>query len=98
MKSDSNHSFGEFVADTGVWGGLADDERRSLKRRRARARVLSLVDGGRGRRQRDPRLERRRPGPALPVKVLGAALDDAATAARELRQALPAPAAAGHSG
>jgi hypothetical protein len=97
MKSDSNHSFGEFVADTGVWGGLVDDARRSLKRRRARARVLSLVDGGRG-RQRDPRLERRRPGPALPVKVLGAALDDAATAARELWQALPAPAPAGHSG
>jgi CheY-like chemotaxis protein len=30
------------------------------------------------------------------VKAVGAALDDAATAARELRQALPAPAAAGH--
>jgi CheY-like chemotaxis protein len=35
-------------------------------------------------------------GPAR-VKALGAALDDAATAARELQQALPAPAAAGHS-
>jgi len=31
------------------------------------------------------------------VKVLGAALDDAATAARELQQALAAPAAAGYS-
>ena len=52
-------------ADTGVWGGLSDDERRSLKRRRGRARVLSLVVGGRGRR-RDPRLEGRRQRPALP--------------------------------
>jgi len=86
----------ETGADTGVWGGLSDDERRSLKRRRARARVLSLVVGGQG-RQRDPRLEGRRPGPALPVKVLGAALDEAATVARELQQALPAPAAAGYS-
>jgi len=55
----------ETGADTGVWGGLSDDERRSLKRRKARARVLSLVVGGQG-RQRDPRLEGRRPGPALP--------------------------------
>jgi hypothetical protein len=31
------------------------------------------------------------------AKTLGAALDDAATAARELQRALPAPAAAGHS-
>ena len=36
-------------ADTGVWGGLSDDERRSIKRRRARAGVLSLVVGGQGR-------------------------------------------------
>lgn len=27
--------------DAGVWGGLAEDERRSLKRRRARARRAS---------------------------------------------------------
>jgi WhiB family redox-sensing transcriptional regulator len=52
-------------ADTGVWGGLSDDERRSLKRRRARALVLSLVVEGQG-RQRDPRLEERRPRPGLP--------------------------------
>ena len=51
----------ESGADTGVWGGLSDDERRSLKRRRARARVLSLLVGGQGHR-RDPRLE----GRALP--------------------------------
>ena len=55
----------ETGADTGVWGGLSDDERRSLKRRRARARVLSLVVGGQG-RQRDPRLNGRRPGAGLP--------------------------------
>jgi WhiB family transcriptional regulator, redox-sensing transcriptional regulator len=54
----------ETGADTGVWGGLSDDERRSLKRRKARARVLSLVVGGQG-RQRVPRLEGHRPGPAL---------------------------------
>jgi WhiB family transcriptional regulator, redox-sensing transcriptional regulator len=54
----------ESGADTGVWGGLSDDERRSLKRRRARARVLALVVGGQG-RQRDPRLEGRRLGPGL---------------------------------
>jgi CheY-like chemotaxis protein len=35
-------------------------------------------------------------GPEL-IKALGAALDDAATAARELQLALPAPVAAGHS-
>lgn len=29
----------ESGADAGVWGGLSDDERRMLKRRRARARV-----------------------------------------------------------
>lgn len=55
----------ESGADTGVWGGLSDDERRSLRRRRARSLVLSLVVGGQG-RQRDPRLEARRPRPALP--------------------------------
>jgi WhiB family redox-sensing transcriptional regulator len=55
----------EFGADTGVWGGLSDDERRSLKRRRARTRVLSLVVGGQG-RPRGQRLEGRRPGPGLP--------------------------------
>ena len=55
----------ESGADTGVWGGPSDDERRSLKRRQARAGVLSLVVGGRG-RQRDPRLDGRRPRPALP--------------------------------
>ena len=38
----------ESGADTGDWGGLSDEERRSLKRRRARARVLSLVVGGQG--------------------------------------------------
>ena len=52
----------EAGADTGVWGGLSDDERRSLKRRKSRAHVLSLVVGGQG-RQRDPRLERGRQGP-----------------------------------
>ena len=31
----------ESGADAGVWGGLSDDERRMLKRRRARARVLT---------------------------------------------------------
>ena len=55
----------ESGADTGIWGGLSDNERRSLKRRRARARVLSVVVGGQG-RQRDPRLEGRRPGLGLP--------------------------------
>ena len=55
----------ESGADTGVWGGLSDDERRSLKRRKARAGVLSLVVGGQG-RQRGPQLEERKPGPALP--------------------------------
>jgi WhiB family redox-sensing transcriptional regulator len=55
----------ESSADTGVWGGLSDDERRNLKRRRARARVLSRVVGFQG-RQRDPRLEGRRPAPRLP--------------------------------
>jgi WhiB family redox-sensing transcriptional regulator len=55
----------ESGADTGVWGGLSDDERRSLNRRRARALVLSLVAGGQC-RQRDPRLEGRRLGPGLP--------------------------------
>ena len=55
----------ESGADTGVWGGLSDDERRSLKRGKARARVLSLVVGGQG-RQRDPRLNGRRPGAGLP--------------------------------
>ena len=33
----------ESGADTGVWGGLSDDERRSFNRRRARALVVSLV-------------------------------------------------------
>ena len=55
----------ESGADTGVWGGLSDDERRTLKRRRARARVLSLVVGVQG-RQRDPCVEGRRPGHGLP--------------------------------
>jgi WhiB family redox-sensing transcriptional regulator len=55
----------ESGADTGVWGGLSDDERRTLKRRRGRARVLSRVVGVQG-RQRDPRVEGRRPGPGLP--------------------------------
>jgi len=54
----------ESGADTGVWGGLSDDERRTLKRRRARARVLSLVVGVQG-RQRDPCVEGRRPGHGL---------------------------------
>jgi len=55
----------ESGADTGVWGGLSDDERRTLKRRRARARVLSRVVGVQG-RQRDPCVEGRRPGHGLP--------------------------------
>ena len=28
--------------DAGVWGGMSEDERRSLKRRRARARARSM--------------------------------------------------------
>ena len=55
----------ETGADTGVWGGLSDDQRRSLKRRRARALVLALVVGVQG-RQRDPCVEGRRPGHGLP--------------------------------
>jgi WhiB family redox-sensing transcriptional regulator len=55
----------ESGAESGVWGGLSDDERRTLKRRRGRARVLSRVVRVQG-RQRDPRVEGRRPGPGLP--------------------------------
>ena len=55
----------ESGAYTGVWGGLSDDERRSLKRRQARTRAVPSGRGGQG-RQRDPRLEGRRPGPGLP--------------------------------
>lgn len=55
----------ESGADTGVWGGLSDDERRSLYRRRARASVLSLVVGDKS-RQRDHRFEGPRPEPGLP--------------------------------
>ena len=55
----------ESGADTGVWGGLSDDERRSLKRRKARALVLSLVVGAQG-QPRDPRLQGRTPRPGLP--------------------------------
>ena len=55
----------ESGADTGVWGGLSDDERRSLKRRKARALVLSLVVGAQG-QPRDPRLQGRRSRPGLP--------------------------------
>ncbi len=31
--------------DTGVWGGLGEDERRALKRRRARQRSQSRIGG-----------------------------------------------------
>jgi WhiB family redox-sensing transcriptional regulator len=46
--------------DAGVWGGLSDDERHGLKRRMARARLLSRVVGAQG-RQKDPRFETRKP-------------------------------------
>ena len=48
----------------GVYGGLSDAERHALKRREARARVLSRVVGAQG-RQRDPRIYGLAPGSAL---------------------------------
>ena len=38
--------------EAGVWGGLSDDERRTLKRRKARARLLSRAVGVTGRQKR----------------------------------------------
>ena len=48
----------------GVYGGLSDAERHALKRREARARVLSRIVGAQG-RQRDPRIYGLAPGSAL---------------------------------
>jgi WhiB family transcriptional regulator, redox-sensing transcriptional regulator len=65
----------ESGADTGVWGGLSDDERRSLKRRRARARVLSLVVGGQGRQRDFPDMDQTtRPSSTRPSAPTGISL------------------------
>ncbi len=48
----------------GVYGGLSDAERHALKRREARARVLSRIAGAQG-RQRDPRIHGLAPGSPL---------------------------------
>lgn len=48
----------------GVYGGLSDAERHALKRREARARVLSQIVGAHG-RPRDPRIYGLAPGSAL---------------------------------
>jgi WhiB family redox-sensing transcriptional regulator len=50
--------------DAGVCGGLSDDERNALKRRIARAHLLSRVVGVQG-RHIDPRFDRRWPRPGL---------------------------------
>lgn len=61
----------ETSQDSGVWGGLSEDERRALKRRAARARRAFCVHGGQRSSQRSGMsMTTSVPSPSLPCQSM----------------------------